>query len=111
MTANIQENKEQLRNFLIGKGFTTEDIEGGFEKVLWCKDNERINGNKKMGPRLINEAAKELSVYSYILKEAIDKILNECNYDKIGKVAKKNVETYKKVCKVYNDKLKKLLTK
>ena len=111
MTANIQENKEQLASFLAGKGFIKEDIELGFETVIACKDDERKSGNKKMGPRLINQAAKELSVYSYILKEAIDKMLNEWNNDKTGKVAKKNIETYKKVCKAYNDKLKKLFSK
>lgn len=109
MSANIQENKKQLTDFLIGMRFTLEDIEEAYSKVQCCKDTERKSGNKKMGPKLINDAVKEITVYTYILKEALDKMMNNWEDDKLGKVSKKNIETYKKVCMAYYEKVKTLL--
>lgn len=109
MSANIQENKKQLTDFLIGMRFTLEDIEHAYSKVLCSKDTERKSGNKKMGPKLINDAVKDVTVYTYILKEALERMLNDWEDDKLGKVSKKNIETYKKVCIAYYEKVKKLL--
>lgn len=110
MSTHVHENRKQMTDFLLKAGFTSEDIEHGITKVTCCKDTERKSGSKKMGPRLINEAVKSITVYTYILREALEGMLDDWNDEKLGKVAKKNIETYKKVCKAYYDKVKKLLT-
>lgn len=111
MSALIQEKKAHLQGFLRKVGFNDGDIEDGFVKVIGCKDTERMSGNKKMGPQLINDAVDDKTVFTYLLKETLENMLKDWDENKIGKVAKKNIETYRKVCMVYYEKVKTLLKK
>jgi len=109
MSSCIQVNDKEMKDFLRNAGFSNEDIENAFVKVIGCKDNERKNGGKKMGPYLINEASSDVTIYTYILRKALKDILNDWEDDKLGKIARKNIETYKKVCTTYYEKVNKLL--
>jgi len=109
MSSCIQVNEKGMKDFLRNAGFSNEDIENAFVKIIRCKDNERKSGGKKMGPHLINEASSDVTVYTYILRKALKGILNDWEDDKLGKIARKNIETYKKVCAAYYEKVNKLL--
>jgi hypothetical protein len=109
MSSCIQEANSEMKDLLRKAGFSNEDIEHAFVKVIGCKDTERKSGNKKMGPRLINDASSSVTTYTYILREALKSMLRDWEDDKLGKVVKKNIETYKKVCGAYYEKIEKLL--
>lgn len=111
MSACIQVKREKLTENLLDAGFSAPSIETAYTKIFYCKDTERKSGRKSMTPRLINEAANEVTIYTYILKEALEDMLNEWGTEKLGKVAEKNLEVYKEVCTSYYDKVKMLLKK
>eukprot|EP00826_Nyctotherus_ovalis_P005586 TRINITY_DN11268_c0_g1_i4.p1 TRINITY_DN11268_c0_g1~~TRINITY_DN11268_c0_g1_i4.p1 ORF type:complete len:332 (+),score=0.25 TRINITY_DN11268_c0_g1_i4:200-1195(+) len=119
MSFCIQDDRERMTALLTEAGFTTEsielnsrkDIEEAFTRLIGCKDMEHKTGNKKMEPHLIKEAVREVKVYTHILGEALKLMLNDWKVEKPGKVAKKNIETYIDVCKVYQGRVKALLDK
>eukprot|EP00826_Nyctotherus_ovalis_P064767 TRINITY_DN9509_c0_g1_i2.p1 TRINITY_DN9509_c0_g1~~TRINITY_DN9509_c0_g1_i2.p1 ORF type:complete len:227 (-),score=22.09 TRINITY_DN9509_c0_g1_i2:18-698(-) len=111
MSFFVQENRKTMTNILLKEGFSTEEIERAYVKVTYCKDTERKNGNKKMGPQLINEAVSSVTAYTYILREVLEGMLNDWRNEKLGKIAKKNVETYRKLCETYHGEVKRRLNK
>jgi len=94
---------------LVSKGFTRASIEGAFTRVATLKNAERKNGKKRTGMDLIKQAAQEHSVYTYILRDALDSMLKSWKADQLGRLTERNLETYRRVCNAYYKLVERLL--
>ena len=108
MYSCVQEEREKYFG-LLEKEFTRAGIERAFTRITTLKNAERKNGKKRTGMNLIKQAAQERSVYTYILRDALYSMLKNWNAKRLGRVAERNLGTYRKVCNVYHKWVKKLL--
>jgi len=109
MNSCIQGDNDKMKNLLVKAGFDIEDIKAAYSKLSYYKDMERKSGKKEMGPQLIRDAVDNVSIYTYVLREALELMLNDLEDQNKVKIARKNIRTYKKVCKAYFDKISELL--
>lgn len=101
----IQDNKKSLASLLSSAGFSNKEIKDAFERIKYYKNIERKTGSKKMAPQLINESANKLTVFTFILKEALRKMLYDWDSHKLGELSEKNIDTYRTVCRAYINKI------
>lgn len=109
MSSFVHNNKKVLSDNLQNKGFSNTIIEHAFVKIKSYKNAEHKTGNKKMIPRLIVDATNTVTVFTYILKDALETMLEDLASKNFGKLAEKNVETYKEVCVTYQKRIYDLL--
>jgi len=104
----VQKKREKYFG-LVEKGFTRPGIKCAFTRITTLKNAERKNGKKRTGINLIKQAAQEYSIYTYILRDALDSMLNNWKAKKLGRLTERNLKTYRKVCNAYHQCVKKLL--
>ena len=108
MYSCVQEERQKYFG-LLEKEFTRAGIEYAFTRITTLKNAERKNGKKRIGMNLIKEAAQERSIYTYILRDALDSMLKNWKAKRLGRLAERNLKTYRKVCNAYHQCVKKLL--
>jgi hypothetical protein len=108
MNTCVQERREEYLG-LMRRGFTKATIERGFNRITILKNAERKGGKKQRGMNIIKQATQKRSIYSYILRDALESMLKNWNAKELGRLAEHNLETYKKVCNEYLISIIKLL--
>lgn len=105
----IKENKSELISAIQKAGYTQQDIERAFNRIAYYKNAERKSGKKRMSVRTIKEATQSRSVYTYVLRVTLNKMLEDWSTKKLGRLSERNVETYSEVCTKYSQHIEKLL--
>jgi len=109
MHACVLNKKEEYVVKLEKKGFLRETIERAVNRISGFKAAERKNGKRKTGMNMIKQAIKVRSVFTYILKDALDSMFTNWNAKILGKMAERNLKVYKTVCGNYSKSIEKLL--
>ncbi len=99
MFSYFKNNKDEMMRILIEAGFDTNEIEHAFFKITYYNDNERKKGNKKLSQRIIKKVLAKKSIYLYVLRETLNAMLKNQEQGKLGRVTKRNYESYTEVCK------------
>ena len=110
MSSYVHDKEEIIISILLNRGFSKIAIDNAFLRINSYKKAEHKTGNKKMTPQLIEKACTNISIYTYILKEALIDMLNDWNSENYGKLAERNIEAYKEICMGYYKRVNSLLT-
>lgn len=111
MYTYARKKKRILTPILQSAGYSLGDIEHAYIRITYYKNAERKSGKKRMPVRTIKDATQDLSIYTYILKDVLSEMLKDWEARKFGRLAERNVGTYKRVCSTYLEQIEKLLTK
>lgn len=106
-----RKKKESLTLVLQNAGYNINEIEHAYGRITYYKNAEKKGGKKRMSIRTIKEAAQEVSIYTYLLKDALSDMLEDWNARRLGRLTKKNVAIYQKVCSIYLKHIEELLSK
>ena len=90
-------------------GYSAHEIEHAFFKVSYYNDLERQRGNPKKSQSVIKKIINKKSIYTYLLKETLSRMIHIWSGGRLGKVSNANREIYTEVCtRFYNETLKTL---
>eukprot|EP00826_Nyctotherus_ovalis_P066932 TRINITY_DN9951_c0_g1_i12.p1 TRINITY_DN9951_c0_g1~~TRINITY_DN9951_c0_g1_i12.p1 ORF type:complete len:225 (-),score=23.52 TRINITY_DN9951_c0_g1_i12:67-741(-) len=106
----VRRKKGELTALLRSAGYSSSEIDRSFSRVAYYKNMERKSGKKQMAVRMIKEATQERSVYTYILRDALNSMLGDWDESKLGRLTERNLDTYQKVCGTYLKQIEGLLT-
>lgn len=101
MHACVKTRRRELVSVLQDGGYSTVEIERAFSRVAYYKNAERKSGKKRMSVWTIKEATRKCTIYTYILRAALNCMLEDWKARKFGRLTERNVPTYKKVCATY----------
>lgn len=109
MHACVLNRKEEYVTRLEKEGFMRSMIERAISRISGFKAAERKNGKRKTGMNMIKQAAKVRSVFTYILKDALDSMITNWHSKELGRMAERNLKIYKTVCIAYSKSIEQLL--
>lgn len=107
----IQDNNWHIIVMLRNQGFTIESIETALQDIELLAKQENEKGKPKNSRKTLNKMLESKSVYTYILKESLEIMINNWRSGTKGKVQRKNVQIYNQVCEEYYNKAISLLNK
>jgi hypothetical protein len=103
MFSCVQKNKKGIVALLEANGFEIEEIESAFVYVNQLNELDKQKGKSKRPQSTINKMLERRTIYTFILKETLDSMINGWDSGQTGKIMKENVQIYKEVCmKYYN---------
>ena len=106
----LREHKDEMIQMLKKNGFSNEEIEEACECVKKISERERYKGVPKRPKNTLCLILSSKNIYIYILKEALQNMINSCIDKNNTKILQKNIKVYKEVCKKYYNKCTELLT-
>lgn len=89
-----------ITGVLYGAGYSREDIEHAFFEISSYLENGKDTVKCKFQSTLQGMVERR-SIYTYILKETLSKMINKWEEGKIGRIAKGNFGVYKGICELY----------
>lgn len=110
MFSYIRKNRDEIIRILLAAGYNMTEIEHAFFEVSCYNDMEQQKGNKKQSQSTIRKMVDQRTIYSYILRETLNAMIKNWDSGKHGKVATKNLATYRNVCISYYNEAVKVLT-
>ena len=100
----MRKNRDEVISILRAAGFEITEIEHAFVKVSFYNDMERQKGNPKKSQSIIKKIISKRSIYTYLLREALNAMIKNWGQGKVGKISMANCEVYKDVCtKLFNE--------
>lgn len=105
MNTYTNKSKAKLTELLLNIEYEEKKIKKAFEKLEYYGYLERKKGCKKMSAKLIKYAITTKSIYSYILKETLEDIIQNWNQMNFGKIIRKNLGVYREICSKFYEKL------
>lgn len=109
MHSCVQNNKEEYIATIEKKGFKRTTIEQAFTRIAAFKHAERKVGKRKTGMHMIQHATQQRSVFTYILKAALDFMIKKWSTKNFGRLAERNLATYNTICSEYSKSIEELL--
>lgn len=109
MHSCVLSKKDEYIKLMQEQGFTRMTVERAFNRIAIFKNAERKSGKKRLGMNMIKQATEERSVYTYILKDALSSMLLNWDAKDLGRLAERNLATYKSVCTEYYKSINELL--
>lgn len=97
----IRKNRNVIVGILIKSGYAMSDVEHAFYKINCYNELERERVFKKRAQATIRKMISKKTIYTYILKETLNSLLQNWNVGKLGKISKKNSDIYKDVCEKF----------
>lgn len=97
----VREKRMEYVKILQEKGFHLADIENAFVRIANFRSAERRTGRKKMGLKMVKVATQQRSIYSYILRDALESMLFEWSTGRLGRLSQQNLDIYSQVCNTY----------
>lgn len=110
MFSYIRKNRDGIIKILLAAGYPMNEIEHAFFEVSCYNDLEQQRGNKKQSQTTIRKMVDKPTIYTYILRETLNAMIKGWNEGKHGKVATKNLATYRDVCLAYYNEAVKTIT-
>eukprot|EP00826_Nyctotherus_ovalis_P040130 TRINITY_DN3916_c0_g1_i1.p1 TRINITY_DN3916_c0_g1~~TRINITY_DN3916_c0_g1_i1.p1 ORF type:complete len:325 (-),score=-0.81 TRINITY_DN3916_c0_g1_i1:163-1137(-) len=107
----VRTRRRELESVLRNAGYSAVEVDRAFSRVAYYKNAERKSGKKRMSVRTIKEATRKRTIYTYILRDALNSMLEDWEVQKFGRLTERNVPTYKKVCATYLEDIDHLLAK
>ena len=102
-------NKGKITSLLKTSGYTELEIEEGFKHIIHLNSINKQKGMEKRPQYEIKKLLEVKSVPTYFLKETLSLMLKEWESGESGRLMKKNVKVYKKVCTAYYNHCKMLI--
>ena len=110
MNSYIKRGKNSIHKSLKQEGFPVEEIKKSLNSLK--EINELVlNSEGKTYQQVIEEILKKKSPACYVLKETLKELFNNWEIGKYGKIAVRNLETYKDICISYFNKALRILSK
>lgn len=92
------------------KGFCEEEIRKAYEYIDKLKELDKSKGVAKNQQNTIKKMIQTKSIYTYILKETLQLLIEKWQLGNRGKIMQENIKVYLAVCKEYHKKCKEVLT-
>lgn len=96
-----KKNRDTLIAILLKAGYQATEIEHGFFELSNYSELEQHNVTKKQTERTVKKMVSKKSVFTYMIRECLQDLINKWENGKLGRVAENNLHIYKEVCKVY----------
>ncbi len=109
MQTHVVNNREEITDVLTREQYSSAAIEKAFGKVALYSEMESTKGEQKRSQSVLKRMVMKKSVYTFILKETLQDMINDWNNGQIGRVSRKNLRIYSNVCNKLYKETRKLL--
>ncbi len=109
MYSYIRKNRDDIIAVLEKNNFSVPEIEHAFFKISYLNDLEKQKGKSKKSQTTVKEIMKKRSIYTYILRETLNAMMQNWGMGRTGKISQENLYIYREVCENYYKKTVELL--
>jgi hypothetical protein len=107
MERYIKKNTEDIKSILKGKGYSPEEIEQAFSKIIYYSEKEQARNCLKVSQGLIKKMLSKKNIYCYILRETSYALIQGSKKKALWKVNENNMCLYEEVSTAfYNEAVK-----
>ncbi len=97
----MRKHRDDISQVLKDAGYESKDIEHAFYKINYYNDMERQKGNPKRSQSIVKKFARKHCIYTYLLRETLQHMVQVWEQGYMGKVSSANREIYRDVCDKY----------
>lgn len=105
----VKKNAAEVYRVLKETGFKNEEIAECFNVIRHYSILEFYQGSKKNAQSIIRKMASDACIFTYVLREALNAMLQNWNNGKLGKISEASSSVYKEVCGHYYSEMVKLI--
>lgn len=110
ISSYIKEKGTIMVKMLMDNGFTENEIKQAFSFIEHLKELDKTKGVAKNQQNSIKIMITKKNIYTYILKETLQSLINDWELGKRGRIMKENIRIYSVVCKEYYKKCNEIIT-
>jgi len=108
--ASIKSDRDHLITILKKAGFSQEEIETCFIEISKYRSDSRPKDIERNSQVRIESMLKTKSIFSFVLKETLEGMIQKWEEGKFGQLSKANSEIYLKACKKFLQEVNELLS-
>lgn len=102
ISSYVREKKEEAMAMLRTRGFGENEIANAFLCISQLRELDKAKGVAKRQQDSINFMVRKKTIYTFILKETLQELMEGWETGKRGRIMEDNVQVYMAVCKEYH---------